>query len=504
MKSILKPQLFINARFSEILRAVFLCVPLLVGALALRDPFHGDGIATVARAALHMHAHFNLTVWYPPGLPDPGHPTLFPWTLAGLWRLTGLSLPAAHLFSACFGLGAAWQFDRLAGAFLKPACRTAALGLFVVSPYFLAQSAMILTHLPLTFAYLGALNAMRSERPRALAFWGCGLMLLHLEASFLWLGLFCAWTALNWRSEKKLKPALRYGWAWAAPVGVLGLWLWAHYQHAGWALLSPDYAAHRETAGGLFRFLKNLALSGWRLTDLGHFALFAAAGALLWRAAPERRKALLRAAPSILALVPALILALCVAWLLSNTNAHRYFLPALAPVFVWAAWLFQETNGRPRIQKAWLAGIAACLLAGNFWHYPGKCVGDANLVYRSYFEVERQIKAEHPDKTFFTYAPLSNSSFYRYLNYDDGLSAARLYERDLEDVRYVLVSNLTCEFSPEERRTLENWPGETYQSGQVWATIYCNPKFCEDDFGGAKRKPGPAERFMRKLKETLR
>jgi hypothetical protein len=425
-------------------------LPLLYFLLCRNDPIHGDGISTVARASFHMY-EMGWDHFFYPVKQDPGHPTLYPYLLAGLWRLWGgPNLVLAHFWNVLFGIGVLLQIKRL--------CRTnnsfVTVILVGISPLFVAQSMMVLTHLALTFFFLGCWEAFRRKKYLQTGIWASLMVLTHLEGVFLLMAL--AWVYLtDWLTENKRISYLFFKngiLIFALPSLCLGVWLIAHYIHTGWWVSAPEYAAHRSLAsfGGL---VYNFALIAWRLVDYGYGIFYIGFIGILWNKRGQVVHYLRNDSESRRLLILILILSLLIAVFLSGSIAHRYFLPVQLLVIVY----FGEKVVRLSHRKGIILTLIVPMIAlgiGNFFYYPFKCIGDANIVYRNYFALEKEIHARYPNIAWGTYAPLSNPSIHRYLDAHTGLKTYRLYEARFDTCKHILSSNLTCEFTASQKDSL--------------------------------------------------
>jgi hypothetical protein len=414
------------------------------------DPIHGDGISTVARASIHIYESGWKCFFYPIKQ-DPGHPTLYPYLLAGLWRFFDKpNLAICHFWNVLFAIGTLVQLKKIC----KPQNSLATIFLVGISPLFVAQTMMVLTHLALTFFFLGCWQAYRRKKFLHAGFWGSLMVLTHLEGMFLLLALAFVFLT-DWIIEKKnftfhfLKQAFIF---FALPILCFGIWLIAHYRHTGWWLSAPEYATHRSLAT-FGQLSYNFAIIAWRLIDYGYVVFYIGLGWVIWK---NRRRllALIYNDPELRQILTIIAtLTILTAVFLSNSIAHRYFLPVQVLIIVYF--------GEKILNLIHRKGIIITLIIptiflgiGNFFYYPFKCIGDANIVYRNYFQLENEIKLRHPQMIWGTYAPLSNPSIHRYLDTQTGLKTYRLYEARFDTCKHILYSNLTCEFTPSQRDSL--------------------------------------------------
>ncbi len=321
-------------------------------------------------------------------------------------------------------------------------------------------------------------------------------MLFHLEAAFLLVALFAcdllinpSWKIQPWRWVRS--RMLAYG----IPAFVLCIWAWAHYRHTGWVFSSPNYAAHRQEAG-ITQFSYNLAICAWRILDYGMLVLWIPLLLMI-------RKAFRLQSVQIL-LVTSFILAVFTSYWLSNSIAHRYFMPVLALAVVMTSNILYRF--KYVAAKWWFSGIAVVLLAGNLLVYPGKVIGDATLAYRNYFPLMERLDQELPQGSLvYSYAPTATDVRITHLEkLPQHIRLASLYGADMDTVQYVMQSNFNADFSPEQLKQLEQWPCNSWEKGGIWLSIYLNPRFGPAPAYWKPRNKSSAEDWITRLKQQLR
>lgn len=502
-------------------------IPLAVAVICAGDPFHGDAVPNTSRPALQLLA-------IGPSWPlfidryDAGHPTLFPLLLSGAWRVFGTTLPVAHFFSllmAWMTLAGVWRLARR----FQPAAAASWAVLFAASgSVFLAQTALVQSALPLAGAFVWAVWALVAEKRLAFAAAALVLVLLHLEGCLLLATLGVVDAFWRWRSSGLPDRRWLLGrFAMYAPAtAAFGLWLAAHHAATGWAVVSPEYAAHRG-GGGLGGTLYNLGILAWRWMDHGYGLFWAFVILALINKGKSPRsspplaggwgaKARNEAPPAprkrggsnerllLTLLVAAVVLTVLLATLNSGPLGHRYVLPVQLAAVVGAV-VAVEGLGKRRSRRAARTLLVLGLLGGNFLTYPGKCLGDATLHYRSIFAIENEIAEKWGGIPVHAYAPHSSPREYRYLGDSRGLETRRLYEAPPDSLRLVLRSNLSCEFSAAKRDSLLRvWPCECYERGGVQAELFAHPAAAG---GRAMNGPCPeseAALWLRDLKRRIR
>ena len=148
--------------------------------------------------------------------------------------------------------------------------------------------------------------------------------------------------------------------------------------------------------------------------------------------------------------------------------------------------------------------IAVVLVLGNYWYYPGKCLGDATLAYRNYFALEKQIQQELPDSVvMYTYAPLASETKFTTLKDTGNLQVKELYGRSIQEVPVVLQSNCNCEFTTDELNTLQQWKGKSYEQHAVYVNVLFNPQYFQSPpMNEPLREKSAVELWMEKSKQA--
>jgi hypothetical protein len=457
--------------------AVFAVAQAILFWVTRHDPFFGDAVSGVSRAAVHIYEKKLHTLFFLPQH-DPGHPTLFPVLLAAAWMVLGKKLWVAHLLVNLFATGTLYLTWRTAKRYLTGWWPYLPVLLLTLSATYLAQSAMLTNHMPLTFFYLLAFTSLREKRTLLFVLASCAMVLLHLQAVFMLLAMAAAEVYLHTRVSRQnwgilFKETL---W-WFVPSALVFLgWGYVHAQHTGWAYSSPVFAEHR-VAVGVSGFLKHVLISFWRLADYGYLVLYVPF-LLLFRKPKTLQHLFLKDEITVSWLVHLTITALLICATLNYSPGHRYFFPFSTLLCVSSVVALKEAFRQKPAR--WMLGVsmAVVLVLGNYWYYPGKCLGDATLAYRNYFDIEKQIAAQLPDSVkLYTYAPLASHPKYTRLTDEDLLTVEELYGKSLTETPAVLQSNCNCEFNPIQLDILATWKGKSFEQHAVYVNVLFNPDY---------------------------
>lgn len=465
-------------------------------------PFLGDTLPSNLYAANNIFSSNFNSIWNTPEA-DPGHPTLYPMVIALLWAVFGKSLWVTHLSQIVIGFLLCHIIYKIASKYWSEKTAQFATLFFAISPFYVAQLTGASLQLPLTLAGLTSFYFWQQKKQTAYVLTLAVMMLIHLQGAFLLLFLAVN-DAVFYILENGIRSIINWikkrWWVYTIPFLVLVTWAFAHYQQFGWAISSPNYLRDNPSLKGI---AYNFAIAFWRISDFGYFIPLLAVFVFFIK---NRKKLYPTDSFIKVLLVYSLQLILvgagiCV--LFAYPPIHRYFLPSSVFLMLLFAGALQAMKST--LKKVWaiLAGVA--LVAGNFMHYPGKCIGDSNIAYLPIYDLEQEIKADFNDSiTFYTYAPLSYPSAMRYLDSTKGIRLKGLYNKPFDSVAFVLRSNMNCEFSFDGLQQLKGWHGTTYEKGGIYINIYANPAFIvHKPKGWQLRQPSSIELWMKDAKEKL-
>ncbi|MEY3368418.1 MAG: hypothetical protein RI973_1573 [Bacteroidota bacterium] len=468
---------------------------LFTGAIAtvwwVRDhPFFWD---TVQLGSKHAHYFYetNFSSWLLPESIDSGHPPAFGAYLALTWKAFGKNLLVSHFAMLPFLLGLAYFLLKTGEKIAGPANAIWFPLLCLCDPVLASQCLLISPDVLLCLFFLMALNAIWREQPWFLAAAVTGLGLVSMRGMMLGLGLFL-YAVL--RSEKQgLRSICRKLWPFV-PGGMLALaYLAFHKLETGWV----GYHEHSTWAPSFERvdlqgFIRNIAVLGWRLADLGRVFvwLFLMAMVILnrrhirdWlsRRSAEHEWLLLFSLVS-LALIPSQLF-------YKGLLAHRYLLPVFLSLnmLVFAILFAKEKIASPGRQKLAVGLLCLGLLSGNCWVYPRKIsMGwDSTLAHLPWYSLvaEAQVYLREqgiPLASVGTAFPNIGPRKY----YDPADDREGFSEKQLAADCYILYSNVMNDFRDEEIDELEQgWTKlKTMKRGGVELVIYKNPKqqVCEN------------------------
>ena len=443
------------------------------------DPFYGDSKSTISRLSiLIFESNFNTCI-YPKGM-DPGHPSTFPLIHAGLWKLFGKHLWISH------ALQLLTTFSAFAGIYkLEKSFKTRgwiAL-LTAANPIFIAMFASLNTHMALLLFLVWYLTQIGKNKWFLKSLCIAGLLLTHNQGMLIATVLLGSET-IFYRNYKSIGLQL---------LGILPwiLWLVIHKSVAGWYLFPPEYAEFRGVGTPKILF-KNALMIVWRLLDFGMFTLFFLG---LYQVLKQKEKALYLLLFIALGITGATWLAV------KFSLAHRYFIFVTFILAIPSAQLLKNS-------KTWKQLIVLLILiSGSFWYYPGKQLSDANILYRSYFQIYNQIQNHPVLSKLSIYSTPPNESHSKITHLRNGeklLDIRSLSESaDSSNVNIIMQGNLCGKMSKNWIKKTAQWKSIYFTDGAAWVQILVNPRLSTtiDSEEFSERTPGNLELLIRELKQ---
>lgn len=481
-------------KLEKVIRFLPFLIPILYLGASYDLPFWGDSVSSVSKAAIRIYEEGLHRPWNYEDT-DPGHPTLFPWLIALCWRIFGYHLWVPHALVALCSVGILQLLKNQLKIF-ETKWQIFGLLLAAVSPLFISQSIEISLSTPLTLVFLLAAKSLKSKQYLLYSFSLLLLPLIHLQGVLLVGALGLYDLARNWPTNADWWKRFPI---YILPALGLSTWLYFHYQEFGWALVTPNY---ERASPNLKTVFYNFGISAWRLLDLGYFilsipVLYGVGKAFLKRRTSDFEKLFLSAF---------LLLCIGIPILFAYPPNHRYIYPIyllLIPLFI---RFLQSKNAS--WQFSWIMGSFILLLSGNFWHYPGKCLGDQNLVFLNYHDLVKEMKTLVPQEAILhSYAPHNIPS--RFTHLEEGVfpSYRDLYNLRTDSVDWVIESNLNCEYTPIVRAELkEHFVARNFERYGVYVNVWMNKRLMLQypDFATAPHKPSRLEKFLMDLKNHLK
>ena len=386
----------------RLLRAQLVFFALFLGAaIVVHWPWlsmlpHWDEIGWFLPAALDLYRGGH---WIPVSAPPSPHPPGVAAYLAGVWTITGFSIPATRV--AMVLLGGAFLFVTFLLAVRL--CRTThgapaliAAVFLMASPLFHTQAMMAHLDLPAALLTALALLLFLDDRCAAAAATCCVLVMVK-ETGIAVPAVFGLWLA----REKRYRDA-----AWfALPALVLGAWLVALHRSTGHWFGSAAFAEYNlsyplhpfRLAAALLRRIYALGVADFQW--LGTLAIVAGFRKRLFQDRAWKVAAAVAAAHVLLVTA------------LGGAHLERYLLPAWPVFYVAAALGFSALSRRLRVLGP--AAMTCGLLAGWWVAPPYPYPYENNLGVATFVELHRTaasfLERNHRGARVATAWPLSDA-----------------------------------------------------------------------------------------------
>ena len=202
---------------------------------------------------------------------DPGHPPLYYWLTAVIWKLFAGDAPrqifVGHLLSFGFAALGLWATYRVGRRLRGPLAGLIAAGLLFVSAAYFSQSGQMLMELPITALSTVALLCVLSNRPVGYACAASAAALM--KATILpVLGVLLVLAVAESIARGRRSVGI---WTVAAvlPLALHGAWWYWHYSTTGWLFHSPNKEAQFPHLGTLKQVSVGTVLRNLRETG-GH------------------------------------------------------------------------------------------------------------------------------------------------------------------------------------------------------------------------------------------
>lgn len=431
-------------------------------------PFFWDTIQLGSKHA-HWYYETGFRELLLPEKIDSGHPPAFGLYLAAAWTLFGKSLAVSHWAMLPFVLGVIGLLFPI-GRYFGGAWGWAFPLLALANPALLTQMLLISPDLVLIFGFLLGLYGVLYKRAGAKAAGALVLAAISTRGMMVVVILFL-FDLLRLPLRKAPPLTLRQAWRTALPYvpsGLLALaFLSYHYLATGWIGYheGSEWATTFERADGA-RLVRNFLILGWRFLDVGLIFVWVGIAITAWRI---WRKARAIDTPRVkeagLLLVAATLLLSFTFLLYYSLHQHRYLLPALIALQLFAFTLIAGSM----LRRHWKAGIFTLMalgtLSGHFWVYPDRIAQgwDVTLAHLPYYGLKEEMisyldKEGIPLESVGTAFPEIGPQYYKDLS---GRKSG-FAPKNLDKQEYILYSNVMNDFTDAEQTLLK----------QEWETVH--------------------------------
>lgn len=432
---------------------------LIVTVLCANNIFFWDTYQLCGKQAWALYEN-GLLNWILPQEIDSGHPPLFGFYHATLWKIFGPNLIASHLAMLPFLLGIVYYLFKIGIHFQDETKAKFLILLLLADPVFMGQAVLASPDIFLLFFMLLCLHAVLSDLKfyRIIGSLGLGLISMRGMMVLLAIILFDFLYEKKYKSKTKCLATINN---YIPSLATVFFFLAQHYMHTGWIGHHPEssWAASFEIVGkdGL---IKNIVVLGWRVLDFGRVFLLLPLLYLGYRYTQKVPDKIALQLFILFTLISAIILPILVAH--RGLVLHRYLLPIFVLMHILFWYLLMKADLAPKIKKYTLAIVLSGLFLGNLWVYPKKISQgwDATLGHLPYYHLRKKMN---------TYIDQENIPFHRVgtafpnigdmRNFDPMDLKAGMEEYDFEKQDYIFYSNVYNDFSDQEIDILDsdNW-----------------------------------------------
>ena len=441
-------------------------------------PFFWDEVYYIGTAFHIYDSNFQSII--PPLEYDRGNFPFYGFYMACWWKVFGKTLAVSHIAMLPVLLGIAWEYYLLAKKIISEKWIPFALLLLVLEPTFITQSILMGHDVFLLYFFLLSVRALCYGKKNLYAFSFCLLAFHNIKGipiAFA-LGFFYFIYKKNILLTKiNAKEFLIH----ICPFALWGLWMLYHYQVAGWYIFTPinDYGNGVHLDASL---LKRIVLGIWQITDFGRMFLwlFIAGVLLIFRKKIFSEKLY----PFLVLIFILSVLSLLFFAFLDINLCHRYFMPVFLLVnLVACAFLAEFIKGK-LFQYLIFGLLYAGLITGNLWLYGGGFSNgwDSSLKVLPYFKLKNAMNTYVKEKKINpsevgTKFPLFHDIKCSRLS-TENFHFTDIDASSLTDFQYLLLSNVSNEFTVQEKETVNNeWKLEKeFHSGLVYLKLFKNKK----------------------------
>jgi hypothetical protein len=397
------------------------------------------------------------------------------------WKFFGKTLLVSHLAVLPFLLGIAWEYYKLAKKFLPAYLIPFALLLLISEPTVTSQSIFMSYDISKAYFFLLALNALM-QKEKILFLISIGLLsLCSIRGIFLSGSIFLIHIFLSKQNKHRyfVKEILWY----LPAIALMLAWSAYHYYKTGWWFFSSaeSYLGERNFLPPA-QILRQIFALFWHLFDFGRiFIWLLIIVAIFYLRKPTIQDEKLRT----LFLITTIPLAIFIITIcpFSIPVGHKYFIVLFILTLILVLYLLDKIWSNRKTIYAVALFFSAALITGNFWIYGNDLSNgwDSSLKSLPYFKLRDEMVQFVNQKKINPADVGTKFPLYHNLKYADlkpyDFSFADLYGCSLERFRYVLLSNISNQFTLTEKKKLDNnWIlVKEYKSGQVYLKLYQNP-----------------------------
>lgn len=440
-------------------------------------PFFWD--TTIIAKLTHDFYDHGINGLIPPMDSDQGGFSMFSIYMLCMWKMFGKTLFVSHFALLPFLFLIVYNYYQIASRFLQDKFIVLAMILLMIEPCLLTQSIIMGYDIFMIAFFLGALNALLSEKRILFSILivllcMCSIRGIMLSAGLFFLDIYFLKKNhshfISWKIIKTFLPS----------IVVLGLWMVYHHYKTGWYIINPlKEDTHQAFVLGI-KPLKQLAYIFWKIMDMGRIFLWGVviAGFFYFykKNKPQFKDIFYITLIPLLMLIAGMIF-------IGNPIGHRYFIVIFLMLTILFCFVLQQMQSKKTVYITYIFSIIV-LITGNFWMYPVKYGNnwDSSLKVLPVFDLKKQVddyivKNNISATDVGTQFPFIIAEKYMYLN-DKDFHYENVWSGPIDKYPYFLYSNvINTDIAEQFEEARKNWILiKEFKKGQVVFELYRNPK----------------------------
>lgn len=415
---------------------------------------------------------------------DNGMPPLYGTYIAILWTVFGKSLLVMHLAVLPFLIGIILQLKKIAKALYPEISLLFLFLLLLFEPTFLTVCLMGGYDLAITFFFLYGLNSVYFKKKNI--FFVLSLIMLpmlNLRGFTLVFGIFFYDIYSEWKNFNKknfINHFTKQIFPYLIPAFIFCCWLVYHHSVQGWYLVHKAFDSFQKLNSAEM-FLRNFIYIFWKIFDFGRIIIWVPviifALNLLFK-----KKLFTKENHAFVFLGFSLLYYFVFYWATSYPVSHRYLLISIILAIIPFLMIVDKISNKSL--RFFIIGFTCIILFfGNFIMYPERFGNgwDASIKFIPYFKIEKELdtfissNGIDPKQVGAEY-PMHFSRSDTYLD-KINFKFSDLDKKDFDKWDYIVQSNISNTFAPEEIQNLNNnWIlMNEFKSWPVFIKLYKNP-----------------------------
>ncbi len=429
--------------------------------LAQDNVFFWDTVQLGAKQGLFFFEH-DFSQFILPTDIDSGHPPIFGFYLALIWKIIGdTSLQASHWAMFPFLVLFFYYWYQLITHFTDYKFGFIAFILTLTDPTLSSQFILVSPDIVVASMFVSAVYGVLRKKHMIITLSSLLLTMVSLRGMMIVASLYFFTIILDQKFSFKHLIQKAYSFV---PAGLFALvFLIYHYIHTGWIGHHDDSPwAPSFQIVDFNIMLKNIALFLWRLFDFGRIIIWLFISIAILRYGPKT----LKIKPQLILFFTVLIF-LSPSFILHNAlSAHRYLLPLMLVGSLVFATIFYNLK---KFYKFRLFGILSItfLFMGNFWIYPDHISQgwDSTLAHVPYYKQRNELiqwidEKDIPIDSIGTVFPEIGPLKFRNLSTKTYGFKRLQFDQD----NYVFYSNIMNDFTDDQYEKLNQYWEKIYSS----------------------------------------